>query len=304
LNIVPEQPSEPPRPQPLPTSGVRIRPLAIVVTGVLLLFFCAVLWLVIASRTIFFYPRNTPDVLLNGNSFDSLTNLPELADFTTNLSAADLAFGEEQMAKMAKDRPEFTRYISKDDLVWQFCSRAFAGAAIGEHVFWDNSPPEDRGYRSENLGPYKGRPGFIRIRDKSDSGDDRGRPLSCEELWSCAVFELENVRNHKAFMALYYRALEGKLTREEWIRGCTMLEYGALNRTSKDFAKLWLPLVGTRAISVNRSFWGANIPDTYQGWISLYRDPNSYPWDAFGAYYDSQIVPYVKSMKARQRVAR
>jgi hypothetical protein len=174
LKTVPEEPTGPLQPDSLPSSGVRIRPLAVVVAGVLLLFFCAVLWLVIASRTIFFYPRNTPEVLLNGNSFDSLTNVPELPELTTNLSAADLAFGEEQMAKMAKDLPEFTRYISKDDLVWQFCARAFAGAAIGEHVLWDNTPPEDRGYRSENLGPYKGRPGFIRIRKNSDSGEDRG----------------------------------------------------------------------------------------------------------------------------------
>jgi hypothetical protein len=282
---------------------VRIRPLAVVVLGVLLLFFCALLWLTLASH-LGFNPRNTPEVLLAGNSFESLTNLPELAELTTNLSAADLAFGEEQMAKMVKDRPEFARYISRDDVIWQFCVRAFAGAAIGERILWDNTLPEDNGYRSENLGPYQGHPGFIRIRNNSDSSDDRGRPLSCEELWSCAVFELENIRNHKTFMVLYYRALEGKLSREEWIRGCTMLEYEALNRTSKDFAKLWLPLFGTRAISVNKSFWGANIPDTYQEWISFYRDPNSYPWDAFGAFYDSQIVPYVKKTTRLQKVAR
>lgn len=262
------------------------------------------LWLVVASRTVFFYPQNTPDVLFSGKSFERLTNLPPLAELTTNLSAADLAFGEQQMSKMVKDRPQFLRYISKDDLVWQFCARAFAGAAIGQRIVWDNALPEDHGYRSENLGPYKGRPGFIRIRNISDSGDDRGRPLSCEELWSCAVFELENIRNHHAFMALYYRALGGKLSREEWIRGCTRLEYDAFNRTSKDFAKLWLPLLGTRAISINKSFWGADNPDTYEAWISLYRDPNSYPWDAFGAYYDSQIVPYVKKTKGLFRVAR
>jgi hypothetical protein len=304
LKIVPEQPSEPPRTEPLPSSGVRIRPLAVAVIGVLLLFFCAVLWLVVASRTIFFYPRNTPEVLFSGKSFESLTNLPELADLTTNLSAADLAFGEEQMAKMVKVRPGFTRYISKDDSIWQFCVRAFAGAAIGERILWDNTLPEGNGYRSENLGPYQGHAGFIRIRNNSDSGDDRGRPLSCEELWSCAVFEIENIRNHKAFVVLFYRALDGKLSREEWVRECTRLEYNALQRTKGDFTKLWLPLVGTRFMTITKSFWGADIPDTYEGWISLYRDPNDYPWDVFGDYYDSKIVPYVKSMQGRKRVAR
>ena len=268
----------------------------------LLLFFCAVLWLTVASRASF-NPRNRSDVLLAGNSFESLTNLPELTDVTTNLSAADVAFGEQQIAKMVKDRPEFARFISKDDAVWQFCARAFAGAAIGEHIVWDNTLPEDKGYRSENLGPYDGHPGFIRIRNISDSVNDRGRPLSCEELWSCVVFEIENIRNHKAFMVLFYRALDGKLTREEWIRGCTSLEYQALQRTKRDFAKLWLPLVGTRQISVTKSFWGGDSPDTYEAWISLYRDPNDYPWNVFGAYYDNQIVPYVRSTKAFRKVA-
>ena len=57
------------------------------------------------------------EALLGTNSFEGLSNLPDLPDLATNLSAADLAFGEEQMAKMVKDRPEFTRYISKDDPV-------------------------------------------------------------------------------------------------------------------------------------------------------------------------------------------
>jgi hypothetical protein len=304
LTTVPEQPIGPPQPDPSPSSGLRIRPLAVVVVGVLLLFFCAVLWFVIASRTIFFYPRNTPEVLFTGNSFDSLTNLPELSELATNLSVADLAFGEEQMQRMVKDRPEFARHISKEDAIWQFCVRAFTGAAIGEHIVWNNSLPDGDNYRSDNLGPYEGSPGYIQIRKNFASGENRGRPLSCEELWSCAVFELENIRNHKAYMVLYYRALDGKLSREEWIRGCTRLEYDALNRTSKDFVNLWLPLIGTRHITLHKSFWGANIPDTYQGWISLYRDPNSYPWDVYGTYYDHQVVPYVRSTKGFQRVAR
>jgi hypothetical protein len=104
-------------------------------------------------------------------------------------------------------------------------------------------------------------------------------------------------------MALYDTALDGRLTREQWIRGCTRLEYEALKRTRNDFTKLWLPLFSTRRITISRQFWGGNIPDTYEGWISLYRDPDDYPWDVFGAYYDQKIVPYVRSTKRFRRVA-
>jgi hypothetical protein len=302
LKTAPEQTLDE-RPESLPTSGSPIRPLAILFLGVLLIFFCALLWLTIARRPRF-DARNTPEALLAGISFGSLTNLPDLAEFATNLSSADLAFGEEQMNQMARDRAELTRYISKDDPIWLFCAGAFAGAAIGERILWDNASPEDAGYRSENLGPYQGRRGFIRIRNISDWGNDKGQPLSCEELWSCAVFEIENIRNHKAFMVLFDQALAGKLTREEWIRECSRLEYNALLRTRRDFAKLWLPLARTRHITITRSFWGADVPSTYQEWISWYRDPNSYPWDNFGTYYDRKIVPYVKSVKKSRQVAR
>lgn len=275
----------------------------IALVGIFLLLFCSLLWLTIASRSNV-NPRNSPDVLLGSNSFGSPANLPELSDLSTNLSSEDLKFGEEQMARMAKDRPEFARDVSKEDAIWEFCARAFAGATIGERVVWDNSPPQDKGYLSENLGPFKGRPGFIRIRQNYPSSENGGRPLNCEELWSCAVFELENMRGHKAFMALYYRALHGELSREDWIRENTRLEYGALRRTAEDYRRLWKPLTATRSVPNTRGLWGRNIPPTYEGWISLYRDPNSYPWDAFGDYYDRQIVPYVKDSKRFQGIAR
>jgi hypothetical protein len=303
MKSMPEQPIDTAAPGSLRASGVRIRPLAVVFVGVLLLVFCSLLWLSVASRSKV-DSRNTPDALLAANSLERLAILSELPELRTNLTAADLAFGEEQMARMVKDRPEFARYVSKEDTLWQFCVCAFAGEAIGEHILWDNTLPEAETYRSESLGPYKGHLGFIRIRNNYDSGEERGRSLSCEELWSCAVFEIENIRNHKAFMALYDRALDGKLSREEWIRGCSRLEYNALQRTSKDFAKLWRLLAKTRRVTITGSFWGLDIPATYEEWVSLYRDPNSYPWDVYGAYYDSKVVPYVKSRKAWQGVSR
>jgi hypothetical protein len=229
LNTIPEQPvGPPPAPPPIsaPSPRAPVWSLAVALVGVFLIFFCALLWLTIAHPT---RPapnsRNRPELLLLGNSFNGLTNLPEVTELTTNLSNDDIAFGETQMGQMIKDRPEFARYVSKDDDVWQFCVRAFAGAAIGEHIIWNNSLLENERYLADHLGPYDGHPGYIQIRKNVASGDRRGRPLTCEELWSCAVFELENIRSHRAFLALYYRALDGKLSREEWIRGCSRLEY-------------------------------------------------------------------------------
>lgn len=303
MKSMPEQPTGAPSSGGLRSSGARVRPLALLVVGVLLVSFSAFLWLSVANRTRV-DPRNRPELLLAGSSFWAVTNFPELPEPTTNLTAADLAFGEEQMARMVKDRHEMAKYVSSEDAIWQFCLRAFAGQAIGEHILWDSTLPEGEGYNSENLGPYEGQLGFIRIRNNQGAGQERGHPLSCEELWACAVFELENIRNTRGFMALYHQALDGKLSREEWIRGCSRLEYYALKRTSKHFQKLWRPLVKTRPITITKSVWGANVPGTYEEWISLYRDPDSYPWDVYGNYYDRKVVPYLKSRRAWQGVSR
>jgi hypothetical protein len=255
------------------------------------LFTCLLVWLTGTAR-LGADPRNTPENLLANSA--SINKLPPLSELKTNLSAEELAFGEEQMAKMLKDRPELGRYVSKADPIWQFGSRAFAGAAIGEPILWKSGTPGE-GYRSESLGPFQGQQGYIRIRKTRAFGDGRGQLLSCEELWSCAVFEIENIRNHRAFDVLYRMALKGELTREEWIRENSRLEYGALRRTADDFKQLWLPMARNRSISITMSFWGADTPTTYEIWISQYRDPNSYPWDVFGRYYDRQIVPYVRN---------
>src|SRR5882724_942113 len=248
-------------------------------------------------------PRNTPEILLAASPSTNTSDLPQLSEFKTELSSADLAFGEQQVALMVKDRPALARYVSKTDAVWQFCARAFGGQAIGERIFWENSLPGGD-YQSDHQGPYEGKSGYIRIRKNYSSGGNWGQPLTCEELWSCAVFEIENIRNHKAFTALYEMALKGELSREEWIRENSRLEYGALRRTAEDYGQLWVPLEMTRSLPTTRAYWGGNCPPPFEIWISQYRDPDSYPWDVFGQYYDQQIVPYVRRNKQFQGLLR
>lgn len=190
-------------------------------------------------------PRNNPERLLAAFSKSADTSF-ELPELHTNLTSADLTFGEQQVSSMVHDRPELARYVSKDSALWQFCVRAFAGEVIGERILWDNNLPAGKEYRSDHMAPYAGQSGRIRIRKNYATGPERGQALSCEELWSCAVFEIENIRNFKAFLALYYKALQGGLSREEWIRANSKLEYGALRRTAEDYRRLWQPLALAR----------------------------------------------------------
>lgn len=223
--------------------------------------------------------------------------LPEPVVLERELSPEELSFGAEQVDRMVKDRPEMGRLVFKTDAIWQFCARGFGGGAIGETVLWDSTLPEEKGYECDNSGPINGRKGFIRIRKIHDWAETRGQPLSCEELWSCAVFELEDLRNHAAFYALYKLALKGQLTREDWVRENSKLEYGAYRRTAEHYRALWCPLARARQLSQTPELWGADCPPTYEAWIIQYTDPNGYPWDSFARYYDQQIVPYLRSTK-------
>jgi len=281
---------------PLSRPGYR---LAWVVLAVALATVLAASFLVLVTRWRGADPRNNPERLLAAisKSTDTAFELPELH---TNLTSADLIFGEQQVSSMVHDRPELARYVSRDCALWQFCVRAFGGEAIGERILWDNNLPAGKEYRSDHMAPYAGQSGRIRIRKNYAAGPERGQALSCEELWSCAVFEIENIRNFRAFLALYYKALNGELSREEWIRANSKLEYGALRRTAGDYRRLWQPLALARQQLSSAEFWGLEIPATYEEWISQYRDPNSYPWDVFGRYYDEQVMPYIRATRARR----
>jgi hypothetical protein len=219
--------------------------------------------------------------------------VPEPPPLKTNLTAEELAFGREQIARMVKDRPALGRFIHEGDDIWQFCIRSFAGEAIGEPILWNDSEPLGD-YGADHFDPWQGQRGYIRLRKVHAYGEEKGQPASCETLWAGVVFEIENMRNHRAFEALYYRALAGQLSREEFILENTKLEYSALRRSAKDYMRLWRPLARSRHLSDTPYLWGVDAPHTYEEWISLYRDPKSYPWDSFGRYYDQQVVPYLK----------
>lgn len=263
--------------------------LSLIATALLFLLTC--LWLVGLQRP---DPRNRSLSLITTTRSPTF-NLPGPEIVERELSAAELAFGAEQVDRMVKDRPAMGRSVRNTDALWQFCARCFGGQAIGETVLWDSALPQDKGYDSENLGPFEGRKGFIRIRKNHDSAQTRGQPLSCEELWGCAVFELENLRNHRAFHSLYEMALKGQLTREDWVRENSKLEFSAFRRTAQDYLVLWRPLAITRQLSQTPARWGGGTPATYEAWIVQYNDPTGYPWDVFARYYDEQVLPYLRS---------
>lgn len=217
--------------------------------------------------------------------------------YAKSLSTDDLLYGMEQTDKMMEDRKPMAFLVKKGDPIYNWVSRQFAGEACGEHVAWN--PEEDLGkpaqYKADHCYPSKDEKAFIRIRSNNGSGTFYDE----HSLWESCIFELHNIRNFKAFDKVFHDACNGKLTKDEWLRRNTEIEYKS-NKMVKDFYyKNWVPFLSSKGISGKDHVWDVDwTPSTYKDWIGAYaRDPSGYPWDYWGTYFDSQIIPYLKATR-------
>jgi hypothetical protein len=105
------------------------------------------------------------------------------------------------------------------------------------------------------------------------------------------------MKSTPGFVKLYQDACAGKLTRDEYVRGNSMLEYRACLRTAADYPVYWKPVMQARGVPTTPSDWKVGTPDRYESWIAWYTDPHGYPWVPFGEYYDTEITPYLARVR-------
>jgi hypothetical protein len=206
------------------------------------------------------------------------------------LSAEDLKHGEKQVELMLNDRPRMKELVHTDDPVWTWTARQFAGEGTGTRIYWSNDstgPPAD--YLAISQPPMKNSPGYIRIRDR----DQFGAPVSAEDLWDRAIFELHNIRNGPVLAKILRRALAGRVSKEEWMRQTTMLEYKARKDTILFYKDVAYPTFHRANEKIHDQSSQLDNYKDYGTWISHYTDRNGYPWNYWGKYYDTTIAPYV-----------
>jgi hypothetical protein len=211
-------------------------------------------------------------------------------------SRDDLAFGERQVEQMVMDRPKMAGYLQKDDPVWRYCVRQYAGEAVGQRITWNNEPPEGDA-EADHQTPTQTQAGFIRVRRYALPPGTKQRERNGEDLWASAIFELTNIRGSKQFERLYDEACDGKLDKQGFVDGFTKQEYKALQDSIVIYHALWEPRMKARHLPTLPYYWQTNIPPTYEQWIAGYSDPKGYPWNCYGKYFDEEIVPYRKKMK-------
>ena len=213
----------------------------------------------------------------------------------------NLRHGNLQVSRMLSDRPRMSKVKSQDgriikvtkkDAIWIWAAKAYGQKINGEVVEWNNSKiKKPIHYRAEHSIPHNGKKGFIRIRKILKDRHGQIRQATFDELWKACVFELFNIQSAKKFVAVYHKALTGKLTKEEWVRLNIKIEYDAFAKLKEFYKTVWVQWSKKNGYRISRA-WAGTVPDSYEKYIQLHLRGSSYQY--WENYFDQKIVPYLK----------
>jgi len=206
------------------------------------------------------------------------------------ISQSDMDFGEKQVKQMVRDRPAMANGVDRKSALWTWCVRHFAGSSLGQRIYWHDEDVTSTVGDAEHEPPYAGENGYIRIRKTHTNDDGSAGVASTAELWSDAVFELNNMDNDAEFVRLFEEARANKLTKQAYMEQTTRLEYRAARKTGLAYRHLWKR---TKTSPANEGDdWFADVPATYEAWIAEYTDHKKYPWNPYEKDYDDITAPY------------
>lgn len=200
----------------------------------------------------------------------------------------DVRYGQLQLMKMLTDRPRMKKWSARNRFIDTWAASQFAGAAGHGKILWDNGALTNKTaeYVAEST-KIAGR-SIIRIRN-NDTSD------SPELMWAAFVFECFNIQNSIKHAEVNKAAFEGNLRREQFIEAKTRVEFDTMHKTATFFNSYVNPYAKAHNIVVHPALWYADQNDSYQAWIRKYTDPNYYPFNSYGAYYDSNIASIYRS---------
>lgn len=195
----------------------------------------------------------------------------------------DLAFGRAQVEQVMRDRPDTAPVITSHKALRDFLETSFEGVATGRRVRWDNTPPDNIEGGAETCWSNEGELCAIRVsNDPSFSAIDK-----C----SMMVFELHNARSESRGESLLQFAYSGLMSREDYARSSTHLEFQSGINT-RDFFRQH-PLVPFW------QFWGdknrvyedlLSYPDDFSEYLNWPEGSGGpYLMEIYGKWYDFAI---------------
>jgi tetratricopeptide (TPR) repeat protein len=154
------------------------------------------------------------------------------------LSAEALAHGEVQVERMLKDRPEMAKHVTKGDKIWTWAVRKFAGEDLGALIDWNAGSPAP--FEGCSRLPVENQHAFIQV-SANDLDQIPPSPATFDELWSTAVFELNNVRSSPDWAKTWAQVVDKKVQRDDYVLAMLNSEELATQRTRAFYAKYFYP---------------------------------------------------------------
>ena len=134
-----------------------------------------------------------------------------------------------------------------------WAARKFAGEDLDSLIDWDPTVPAHSD--AENLAPEGDLHGAILIDPFYDSGPKLGQPRSFEELWAGAVFELHNINNGKHFVRLHKEAVDGRISKRNYVAEIVKYEVLAAQQTRAFYVQAFLPFAARQKLPTDPGLW-------------------------------------------------
>lgn len=204
------------------------------------------------------------------------------------LGKRDLKFGGKQLKRMLHDRPRMKDLVQKNDALWMWSIRQFGGESTGRRYKWIKKTSHEGHEQFPAWHDYSMRKklGWITVnKNRSD-----GLPATPEEMWSGAIFEMFNTRNDEVFQRLVTDAFDGKLSKDEFIKRSTRLEYNAVKATNDFYESTWKPHVAKLGYESCNAYWFPDLPSTYEEWAEKMNKAYPAYFNYFDKCYESTIA--------------
>jgi hypothetical protein len=207
-------------------------------------------------------------------------------------SASELEHGRTQLEQLLRDRPEMCLLDPRSTEIGEWVIREFAGEDLWTVVSWNPEPPKRAGVNGVHRYPTRQNTGWVRIRSRGQ--DPTSKEHRFESTWKSLVFELNNISHAGEFEQVHRDAidLDFPMTKDDYIRRMTSIEYQSLKNTRDFYERSWKPILEKKGFKTDPAIWGTDLPSTHDAWIGRSQNESKYPWASYGKYYDEVISPF------------
>lgn len=205
------------------------------------------------------------------------------------MEAIQLEAAQRELKKMLESRPELKFNTPALELLEQWLILKFAGEDIGQAIYWQDSA--HAGFQiPEKVNAVHAYP---TTKNKAMLWIKEGLPP--EQMWACLIFELINICNGPAFQEIERAAIKWQITKEEYVRRFTKLEFETAHKTRQFYLEVWQPMMQSQQLQCHAQYWFYYIPDKFEDWWAEFRDHSRYPFYPYEMFYERTIKKGIKS---------